>query len=82
MAQSPKRTLPVVEPANAKPINAAVAQHDRPAEAQPINAAVARRDRRYRHAIAGWFATGMRARAHERQRDRSNHPEIAGHHGS
>lgn len=34
----------------------------------------ARRDRRYRHAITGWFATGMRARAREWHRSREEAP--------
>jgi hypothetical protein len=58
MIQSQKTTLP---------------SDPRPGE-ERIGADAAQRDRRYRHAIAGWFATGMRARARELQRSREEEP--------
>jgi hypothetical protein len=48
------------------------------ADAPPIDADVAQRERRYRRAIAGWLAGGMRARARERQRGRGDGPARAG----
>lgn len=40
------------------------------ADAQPVDADVAQRarERRYQRALAGWLASRMRARAHERRR--------------
>ena len=54
MTHSQKTMLPTVPRANP----------------QPIDADVAKRERRYERAIAGWFASRMRARAQERRRGR------------
>jgi hypothetical protein len=54
MTQPPKPTTPNVEQA----------------EPQPSDTEVTRRarERRYQRAVAGWLASGLRAKAHERRR--------------
>jgi hypothetical protein len=54
MTQPPNTTASDIEPADPEPPEAEVARRAR--------------ERRYQRAVAGWLASGLRAKAHERRR--------------